>query len=125
MPERQIVVFENRPRWAPALQRELAESGIRVRACRTAQDLLSLATGCQAHADPFVAIIDFEVGPATCLPLPTRLATFFPHGVIALGTPETDVLEPSLRELGVTSYHPASIESHRLAHECQRILNSP
>jgi hypothetical protein len=124
MPERQIVVFETRPRWAPALQRDLMESGIRVRACRTAQDLLRLATAFRAQSDSFVAIIDFEVGPATCLPLPARLATFSPHGVIALGTSETDVLEPSLRELGVTSYHPASIESRRLAHECQRILNS-
>ncbi|MDA0589364.1 MAG: hypothetical protein O2820_09760 [Planctomycetota bacterium] len=124
MPERQVIVFENRPRWAPALQREFVESGIRVRACRTAQALLSLATACRDHSDSFVAIIDFEVGPATCLPLPARLAEFSPQGVIALGTAETDVLEPSLRELGVTSYHPASIESRRLAHECQRILNS-
>ena len=124
MPERPIVVFEKSPRWTPALQRELAESGIRIRVCRTAQDLLSLAKACRDQSDSFVAVIDFAVGAATCLPLPERLSAFSPRGVIALGTPETDVLEPSLRELGVTSYHPASIESRRLAHECQRILNS-
>lgn len=123
MPERQIVVFEPRPHWTPALQRELAESGIRIRACRTAADLLSLATAYHAQSDDFVAVIDFAAGAGVCLPLPDRLVGLAPRGVIALGTPETDVLEPSLRELGVTSYHPASIESRRLARECERVLS--
>lgn len=124
MPNPQIAVFESRPRWTPLLRRDLAESGIRIRACRVAQDLNRCAEECQVHSDPLVVVIDFAVGAATCLPLAGGLARFQPCGVIALGTSETDMLEPSLRELGVTSYHPPSIASQRLAHECQRILTS-
>jgi len=123
MPERQILVFETRPRWVPTLQREPVLSDFRIRACLSVPDLLLKAAACQQHSNSFVAILDFSVGPATCLPLPRRLDVFRPLGVIALGTPETHVLEPSLRELGVTSYHPVSIECRRLAHECHRILD--
>jgi len=122
MPERQIIVFETRPRWAPVLQREPTLSDCRIRTCLSVSDLLLAAAACHQHAAAFVAILDFSFGPAICLPLPQRLNRFHPLGVIALGTPETDVLEPSLRELGVTSYHPVWVECRRLARECRRLL---
>jgi len=122
MPERQILVFETQPRLTPALQREPMLSDIRIRSCCSVPDLLLAAAACQQHSSDFAVILDFTVGPAVCLPLPPRLSAFHPLAVIALGTPETDVLEPSLRELGVTFYHPVSVECRRLAQECQRIL---
>lgn len=85
---------------------------------------MTLAGECQAQADPLAVVIDFAAGAGVCLPLAEALSPFEPRGVIALGTTEVAVLEPSLRELGVTSYHPPSIESRRLAFECQRILTS-
>ena len=124
MPNAQIAVFESRPKWTPLLRWELAASGIQVRVCRKSSDLLTLAEACQVQADPLAVVIDFESGAGGCLPLAQDLSPFEPRGVIALGTAATAVLEPSLRELGVTSYHPSSIESRRLALECQRILTS-
>lgn len=86
-------------------------------------ELLRLAEVCHAQADPLAVVMDFEAGSALCLPLAHDLCRFELRGLIALGTEATGVLEPSLRELGVTSYHPPSIESRRLAFECQRILS--
>ena len=87
-----VAVFEQRPWWAPELQRQFGDAPVTVRGCRSAADAL--------HAD--VAVLQFDPAPADVLPALGRIAASgVDRGVIIVASPEWLDLEWTLRELGV------------------------
>jgi DNA-binding response OmpR family regulator len=107
-----IAVLEKRPRWMPELQRQLLNDRIVLQAFRSVVDINDSYLG-------KIVVIDLEVGMQECLRL---LSTSNARTIIAIGTNKTDVLEPSLRELGVTTYHQQPIDARQLGAQCRAAL---
>jgi DNA-binding response OmpR family regulator len=110
-----IAVLETRPRWVPELQRQLLHDRIPLRAFRSVSSLLE---SCAELNGPSTVIIDLEIGMPDCLRLLSGLEES-DRTIIAIGTSKTDVLEPSLRELGVTSYFQRPVSTKLLAARCR------
>lgn len=114
-----VIVFEKAPRWEAELKRRLAGRHLLVRPCRTLKDVLTLA----GQAAGSIVVIDFAAGAAEGLRIlealfRKRLAVW----PLIVGTPETDDLEWSARELGAAGYVGDAISGEGLARICRRAL---
>jgi DNA-binding response OmpR family regulator len=114
-----VVVCEKRPRWTPELQREFHNEAVRVRCCRSANEVERTLR--QLNAD--LLLLDLEVGPGACLQLlgaaARRVTT------IVVGSRQTAELEWSMRELGAATFLPETLPGHELAHLCRKLVKMP
>ena len=69
-------------------------------------------------AGPVVLLIDLEVGAGTVLALTAAYAERPDVRLSIVGYPETQPLEPVLRELGTDSFHVLPVSGEQLAAEC-------
>ena len=116
---RSIVVFEKRPRWVPELRRQFADEAVRVVSCGT---LASVIESCRGRSSECVLILHGEVSPGEILRLLGQIEADQVSGIIVLGDARMEVLEPSLRELGATSFHLEPVEPQRLMRELRQVL---
>ena len=112
-----IAVLEKRPRWMPELQRQLLNDRIPLRAFRSAGDLNDFIA---KRTGSLIVVVDLEVAMPECLRLLSNSIDRGP-AIVVIGTSKCDVLEPSLRELGVTSYHRLPLDGRLLGAECRML----
>jgi DNA-binding NtrC family response regulator len=122
MPCSTVLVFEKEPRWAPELERQLFDDEVRVRACRSTNDVLPIVDA----VGQAVLVLNLEGTLAESLQLLGHLvsrAFFLP--VIATGSLRTVGLEWSFRELGVVDFCADPTSPERLAKLCRKQLAPP
>jgi hypothetical protein len=108
-----VAVFEERPWWAPELQRQFRDEPIAVRGCRSAADAL--------RAD--VAVLQLSAAPADVLHSLGRLtAAGIDRGLVVMATSDLADLEWGVRELGVDAFVTEQIAGEDLARLCRRQL---
>ncbi|MHC4874851.1 MAG: hypothetical protein ACYTGL_00045 [Planctomycetota bacterium] len=118
-----IFVFEPKPRWYPELRRQLSETGLRIQSASTAAQVRSILDDVEKNgpAGPVVLLVDLEVGAGTILALTAAYAERPEVRLSIVGYPETQPLEPVLRELGADSFHVLPVAGEQLAAECVRL----
>ena len=129
---RTIVVLEPRPRWEPELQRQFADEQVRVRGCRTVNELASLvfptvSTNSVSIANiADVVVLQIPENAAACLQWVAGLAAR-PQvlAVIVLCSAESSELEWSLRDAGVREVLIDEHSGERLARCCRRLWLCP
>lgn len=129
---RTIVVLESRPRWEPELQRQFADEQVRVRGCRTVNELASLVFPTASTVSAGIAkiadtvVLQIPENAAACLQWITSLAAR-PQApaVIVLCMAESSELEWSLRDAGVSEVLIDEHSGERLARSCRRQWLSP
>jgi hypothetical protein len=108
-----VAVFEERPWWAPELQRQFREDPVAVRGCRSAADA--------SRAD--VAVLQLGAAPAEVLhSLVRRMTAGCDRGVIVVAESELSDLEWGVRELGADAFVGEQIAGEDLARLCRRQL---
>lgn len=110
---RGIAVFEQRPWWAPELQRHFRNEPVSVRGCQSAAEAF--------QAD--VAVLHFDAAPAAVLQgLASLAAAGTDPGVIVVAGSGRSDLEWMLRELGADAFVDEQINGADLARLCRRLL---
>ena len=108
-----VAVFEERPWWAPELQRQFRDEAISVRGCRSAADAF--------RAD--VAVLQLGAAPAEVLHgLARRMSAGSDRGVIIVAKSELSDVEWGVRELGADAFVSEQIAGEDLARLCRRQL---
>ena len=116
---RKIVVLESRPRWEPELQRQFRNESVRVRGCRTWNELSGFAF--PPIAD--VLVIDLPEDLSECLQWLSKLvAPLSIPAVILLCPSEAADLEWPLRDIGVREVLIGDLTGEQLARTCGRLL---
>jgi hypothetical protein len=112
-----IAVLEKRPRWMPELQRQFLHDSVLLRTFRSVEDLIDFSS----QTVPQLVVIDLDIGMSQFLRLLAH-GSQYAKATIAIGNSKTDVLEPSLRELGISAYHRLPLSGQVLAQECRLFL---
>src|ERR1700685_258653 len=111
------IVFENRPRWVPELERQFADEEVRIVACRSLRDVSERSAGVTRG----LIVLDLHAAPGECLKfLEHRWGKPGTLPVFAVGSERTAALEWPLRELGVTAFFAGPIPGHEMAGLCRR-----
>jgi len=111
------IVLEERPRWAPELERQFAGQDVRIVACRSLRDVEERAAG----ATVGVILLDLTAQPAECLRfLERRAAQPSALPVIVVGSDETVDLEWPSRELGAIAFFACRVPGDEMANLCRR-----
>ena len=117
----EVVVLEKQARWAPELSRQFQNNGAAVRACRDIASLRERVTAACAARKDCVVVLDPVGWPGECLPIIAWLRGLKIHVVVAANS-EIELLEPSLRELGVTTFLLHPISGHEIGSACRRLI---
>ncbi len=117
----ELIVLEKQARWAPALQRQFFNQNVAVRACRDVTSLRERIVAALSSEKQCVAVLDPAGWPGECLPIISWLRSLKVH-VVVVGYPGIELLEPSLRELGVTNLLLLPIAGHEIGDACRRLL---
>lgn len=117
----EVVVLEKQARWAPELRRQFQSKGVTVRACRDIASLRERIDAARESAKKCIAVLDLTGWPGECLPVISWLDGLKIH-VVAVGYEGIELLEPSLRELGVTTLLLPPVAGHEIGHACRRLL---
>lgn len=117
-----IIVVEKQARWFPEMLRQFAGCAERVVLDASASELRKLIADNKPQQSRLVAIFDLST---TVSPILQHLRNARDPNLmtIAVAPPEVAVLEPTLRELGLTSFHVLPLDGLSLANECRRLLN--
>jgi hypothetical protein len=108
-----VAVFEERPWWAPELQRQFRDEPVAVRGCRSAADAL--------RAD--VVVLQLGAAPADVLhSLARQMTAGSDRGVIIVAESGLSDLEWGVRELGADAFVGEQIAGEDLARLCRRLL---
>lgn len=118
----ELIVLEKQARWAPELQREFYDQTVAVRACRDVASLRERVVAARSSGKDCVAVLDPAGWPGECLPIISWLRSLKIH-VAVVGYPGIELLEPSLRELGVTNLILPPIAGHEIGDACRRLLS--
>ena len=118
----ELIVLEKQARWAPELQRQFYDQTVAVRACRDVASLRDRVVAARSSRKDCVAVLDPAGWPGECLPIISWLRSLKIH-VAVVGYPGIELLEPSLRELGVTNLILPPIAGHEIGHACRRLLS--
>jgi DNA-binding NtrC family response regulator len=111
------VVFEQRPRWGPELQRQFANEGVRVIECRSLADVAERTKEVRRG----VILLDLVFKTAECLRfLGRRLNDGTALPVFVVGSNRLADLEWSVRDLGATAFFAHTIPGHQMADLCRR-----
>ena len=115
---RTIAVFEARPRWEPELQRQFRDESVRVRGCRTWNEVSAFAFPPTADA----LVVDLPEDLADCLQWLSKLvAPPRVPPVIVLCPVEVSELEWTLRDVGVQEVLVGDLTGEALARTCRRL----
>ncbi len=115
---RTIAVFESRPRWEPELQRQFRDESVRVRGCRTWNEVSAFAFPPTADA----LVIELPDDLADCLQWLSKLvAPPRVPPVIVLCSVEIAELEWTLRDVGVQEVLVGDLTGEALARTCRRL----
>lgn len=117
----EVIVLEKKARWAPELSRQFQGNGTAVRACRDIASLRERIDSVRESARKCIAVLDLTGWPGECLPVISWLDSLKIH-VIAVGYEGIELLEPSLRELGVTTLLLPPVAGHEIGAACRRLL---
>lgn len=117
----EVIVLEQRARWAPELHRQLQKDGIIVRASQDTVSLRKLAASAEVVRKDCLAVMDLAGWPGECLPLIAWLRNREIR-VVIVGYEGIELLEPSLRELGSTTVLLPPIAGHEIGDACRRLL---
>ncbi len=118
-----IVVIEKRARWLPELQRQFTGCLERVVLGTPGADPRQLASESDIRAGKLVVVFDLPMMNSTILQH-LRTTRNRSLATIAICPPEVAVFEPTLRELGLTSFHVLPLDGLTLADECRRLLRT-
>jgi len=118
----EVIVLEKQARWAPELQRQFFDQTVAVRACRDVTVLRERVAAAQSSEKDCVAVLDPVGWPGECLPVISSLRSLKIH-VAVVGYPGIELLEPSLRELGVTNLLLPPVAGHEIGDACRRLLS--
>ena len=113
----EVFVFEKRPRWTPALQRQFLDEEVRVRRFVRIAELRREAIGSARG----VVLLELAAGAADCLQFLGRVLgqPGFPP-VLVIGSDRTAELEWPIREFGATAFLDESIPRSHLARLIRR-----
>lgn len=117
----EIVVLEKRPRWSPELHRQFQNEDVVVRACRDVSSLRERITTAGMSQKHCIVVLDPAGWPGECLPVISWLRGLEIH-VVATGYAGIELLEPSLRELGVTVLLLPPVTGQEIGDACRRLL---
>lgn len=117
----EVIVLEKRARWAPELQRQFQNNPVAVRVCRDIATLRERVDSVRKADKDCVAVIDLAGWPGECLPVISWLRSLQIHVALA-GDAGVELLEPSLRELGVTAIMLPPVAGHEIGNTCRRLL---
>lgn len=118
-----ILVLEKRPRWRPGLQREFDSLPITVRACSNSQELQASVADCRTKRMRCLVLIDLSSAVSSTLQFLAKAQMTLPEvSTVLIGSNAHASLEPTLRELGASSFHQVPLRRDRLAAECLRLL---
>lgn len=117
----ELIVLEKQARWAPELQRQFYDQAVAVRACRDVASLRERIDAARESARKCIAVLDLRGWPGECLPVISWLDSLKIH-VVAVGYEGIELLEPSLRELGVTTLLLPPVAGHEIGDACRRLL---
>ncbi len=117
----ELIVLEKQARWAPELQRQFYDQAVAVRACRDVASLRERFDAAWESARKCIAVLDLTGWPGECLPVISWLDRLKIH-VVAVGYEGIELLEPSLRELGVTTLLLPPVAGHEIGDACRRLL---
>jgi hypothetical protein len=117
----EVIVLEKQARWAPELSRQFHNDGAAVRACRDIASLRDRIDAARKSAQKCIAVLDLTGWPGECLPVISWLDSLKIH-VVAVGYEGIELLEPSLRELGVTTLLLPPVAGHEIGDACRRLL---
>lgn len=115
---RTVVVFESRPRWEPELQRQFRNESVRVRGCRTWNEVSAFAFPPTAD----VLVVELPEDLADCLQWLSKLVAppRVPR-VVVLCSAEVAELEWTLRDVGVQEVLVGELTGEHLARTCRRL----
>ena len=120
-----IFVFEKKARWRPELQRRFEGRQVFVVAGSSIAALRESALQLRAERRSAIAIFDLSTSLTQVLQFLDQAPEWgdcLP--TVCIGNESHDLLEPTLRELGAVVFHRLPLEGHRLADECERLLNA-
>lgn len=117
----EVIVLEKQARWAPELRRQFHDQAVAVRACRDVVSLRERINLAQTSRKECVAVLDPAGWPGECLPVISWLRSL-DVPVTVVGGEGIELLEPSLRELGVTTLLLPPIAGHEIGAACRRLL---
>ena len=117
----EVIVLEKQARWAPELSRQFQNDGVAVRACRDIASLRERIDTARKSKKNCVAVLDLAGWPGECLPVISWLDSLKIF-VAVVGYPGIELLEPSLRELGVTTLFLPPVDGHEIGAACRRLL---
>lgn len=118
---RTIAVFEAWARWEPELQRQFREESVRVRGCRTWNEVSAFAFPPTADA----LVIELPEDLAECLQWLSKLvAPPRVPPVIVLCPAEVAELEWTLRDVGVQEVLVGDLTGDALARTCRRLCRA-
>ena len=117
----EVIVLEKQARWAPELSRHFQGDRVAVRACRDIVSLRERIEVARKSEKNCIAVLDLTGWPGECLPVISWLDSLKIH-VVAVGYEGIELLEPSLRELGVTTLLLPPVAGHEIGDACRRLL---
>lgn len=117
----EVIVLEKQARWAPELSRQFQNENVAVRACRDIASLRERVDAARKSEKDCVAVLNLAGWPGECLPVISWLHSLQIH-VAVVGYSGVELLEPSLRELGVTTLFLPPVAGHEIGNACRRLL---
>lgn len=117
----EVIVLEKQARWAPELSRQFQNENVVVRACRDIASLRERVAAARKSAKDCVAVLTLAGWPGECLPVISWLHSLR-IDVAVVGYAGVELLEPSLRELGMTSLFLPPVAGHEIGNSCRRLL---
>ena len=117
----EVIVLEKQARWAPELRRQFHDQAVTVRACRDIVSLRERINVAQSSRQECVAVLDPAGWPGECLSVISWLRSL-DVPVTVVGDEGIELLEPSLRELGVTTLLLPPIAGQEIGDACRRLL---
>lgn len=118
----EVVVLEKSVRWSSELHRQFQQESILVRACNDITALRERIVLAQNSDWPCIAVLNLDGWPGECLPVISWLRSLRIPVVIP-GFREIELLEPSLRELGMTTFLMPPVAGHGIAEACRRLFD--
>lgn len=111
-----VIIYEQRPRLTPEMQRQFLDDNLRIHTCTNLRDIPSLV---QASSQSLL-LLDLDADPAGCLQLLGRYIGEMPLPIICVGSSASAELEWMVRELGALEFLVGPVSGELLANLCRR-----
>ncbi|MBI1314132.1 hypothetical protein GC176_22790 [bacterium] len=117
-----ILVLEQRPKWYPELQRQLAGASVRIQPRASASEVRTELAALPPGESRIAVLVDLNVGASGVLTLAASVRQRPDVRVAVVGQTESLPLESVLRELGVDSFLLMPVSGEQVAIECARLI---